>query len=105
MNCTKAAEEDGQTITKLSGCNIKLMLMNALLLPSLIFQFFKLMGREETFFNSMNSLFGRPIEGEGSGNSSSITISNLFAVCAANGHGNNVVTRKMTHTFLIMNSC
>src|SRR5438105_8192793 len=73
-----------QTITKLSGCNIKLLVMVAVLLPSLSFQLCRLNGVEDTFFSSINSLLGNRTGGDGSGNSSSIAISKRLAVWAVN---------------------
>ena len=75
-------EEEGQMITKLSIPKMKFELIVAELLPSLIFHFLRLIARPELFFNSRNSLFGNPTEGEGSGKSSSINTSNRWAGCA-----------------------
>ena len=60
-------EEEGQMITKLSIPNMKFELIVAELLPSLIFQFLRLIARPELFFNSRNSLFGIQLREKGRG--------------------------------------
>src|SRR5688572_164509 len=72
----------GQIITKLSGFNMKLAVMVAVVLPSLSLQLRILKAVVETFFSSMNSALGSCTGGAGSANSSSMTTSKRLAIWA-----------------------
>src|SRR5678810_1072107 len=65
-----------QIIAILSGCKVKLVVMVAVEVASLIFHPFKLKGVDETFLTSMNSALGSPTTGDGSAMISVITTSN-----------------------------